>query len=269
MKLVLARPLTVHCHDPEPAVWSATAIGAGPPPADTVDVWYATLDQMRPLLSAYTELLDPVEIERADRFRFEPDRERFILGHGLLRMVLMGYVGGDGRSIRYARGPFGKPSLDPKEVHFNFSDTKDAFLIGVSRSIDLGVDIETMTRNVDHEAVSEHYFTGPEITAIRNAGGHSKRRFLEFWTRKEAVLKASGVGIMDDLRVLRVDAPTNTMTIDHESFTQMAAPEYRVRTWHIGADHIVSIALPSDLKAFRMMRIDSALTPPPRSGRGS
>ena len=58
------------------------------------------------------------------------------------------------------------------------------------------------------------------------------------------MLKASGVGIMDDLRALRVDAPHNAMTIEHEAFTTMAAPEYHLHTLHVGTDHLVSLASP-------------------------
>ncbi|MBK6774278.1 MAG: 4-phosphopantetheinyl transferase family protein, partial [Flavobacteriales bacterium] len=58
-----------------------------------------------------------------------------------------------------------------------------------------------MSRRVDHLSVAEHYFTPEEIAVIASSAD-GKRQFLDFWTRKEAVLKASGVGIMDDLKIL-------------------------------------------------------------------
>jgi len=237
------RSLVVHCAP----VRRVTPSAAGDPLSlahGEVHLWYATLEALRPRAHELIDLLDPVEQERAERFRFPHDRERFELGHGLLRSLLGRYLQRDGSLVRTARGPFGKPFLERKDLRFNMSDTKDAVLIAFADRIEIGADIETMTREVDHRAVSEHYFTAPEISAIDAAGTDGKRRFLEFWTRKEAVLKASGVGIMDDLRALRVDAPHNAMTIEHEAFTTMAAPEYHLHTLHVGTDHLVSLASP-------------------------
>ncbi len=220
---------------------------------ETVHLWYATLDGLRPRYAELNDLLDPVEQERAQRFRFDTDRERFILGHGLLRSLLGKYLDRDGSLVRMARGSFGKPYLERKNLRFSFSDTKDAVIVAFASELDIGADIETMHRHVDHDAVSEHYFTVPEVREIQAAGtgAGAKRRFLEFWTRKEAVLKASGVGIMDDLRSLRVDGERNTMVIAHEAFMSMAAEEYHVHTWHVGPDHLISLASPARLKEIK------------------
>lgn len=238
------RTLVVHCSGPHPAVFS-TETGTEPPPEQHVHLWYATLDKLRPRLDAFHELLDPVEQERTRRFRFKNDRERFILGHGLLRELLGKYLKRDGSLIRLARGPFGKPYLERKKLRFNFSDTKDAVLIGFTTGQEIGVDIETIDRNVDHAAVSDHYFTRPEIASIQ-AAASAKEHFLDLWTRKEAVLKASGVGIMEDLRSLRVDGARNTMVIEHEAFTKMAATEYHVRALRLSQGHFASVATPKE-----------------------
>ena len=66
---------------------------------------------------------------------------------------------------------FGKPFLQGQTFDFNLSDTKDAVAIAFATRAELGVDIETMTRRVDHDAVSKHYFTPEEIDGIANAGG--------------------------------------------------------------------------------------------------
>lgn len=245
------RTLVVHCSGPDRVAFSAHA--PVETPADgSVHLWYATLNTLLPRLATFHELLDPVEQERAQRFRFKHDRERFILGHGMLRELLGKYLKRDGSLIRLARGPFGKPYLERKKLRFNFSDTKDAILIGFTTGQEIGVDIETIDRNVDHAAVSEHYFTRPEVAAIEAAGPEAKDRFLDFWTRKEAVLKASGVGIMDDLRSLRVDGPRNTMVIEHEAFTNMAAPEYHVRALRLSPGHFASVASPTAVKEIRV-----------------
>jgi|688.fasta_scaffold03149_13 4'-phosphopantetheinyl transferase len=240
------RPLVVLCEDRGAIVPSAAPGSLHPPESGRVHLWYAPISSLRERIPHYADLLDPVEQDRMQRFRFEVDRDRFILGHGLLRTLLGRYLHRDASLIRMARGPFGKPYLERKSLRFNLSDTKDAVIIAFATELELGADIETMTRDVDHRAVSEHYFTATEIHGIGLAAD-PKRRFLELWTRKEAVLKASGVGIMEDLRILRVDGPRNSMLIDHEAFVALAAPQYHVRTWHVGGDHLVSLAAPEML----------------------
>lgn len=284
---VEGRLLTIHCGGPEPIVPSAGdergAVGEG------IGLYFATLETQRERIPAFRELLDEREQERAARFRFDVDRERFIIAHGLLRTLLGERVGTRPEELLIARGPYGKPYIAGSDLRFNLSDTKDALLIAITHGQEIGADIETMARTVDHMAVSEHYFTPDEILSIRNvanqgtnpehrnctvdpvlrrslgeggSGRHTeaaqkltKRRFLEFWTRKEAVLKASGVGIMDDLRVLRVDGAVNTMTITHEAFVEHAAEGYHLRTWHLGEEHILSVAQDGPINGVRLISL--------------
>lgn len=229
----MSRELVVHCTGPEPLVDAE--------PEATVHLVFASLEGLRPRRAELEPLLDAEERSRAARFRFEHDRERYILGHAMMREVLSRHLGTEPQELRFTRAEFGKPIVKDSTLRFNFSDTKDAVLIAVTREQEIGVDLETMTRTVDHRAVSEHYFTPEEVGDISRATD-DKRRFLELWTRKEAVLKASGVGIMEDLRVLRVNDSTNRMLIAHEEFLRLAAPEYQVRTWHLGEHHIISLA---------------------------
>jgi len=269
------RLLTIHCSGPEPILPSVEAPSALQRAG--VDLYFATLDGHRARIPEYRDLLDPVERERAARFRFEVDRERFIIAHGLLRTLLGEQLGEHPGELHIARGPYGKPYIAGSDLRFNLSDTKDALLIAFTRGQEIGADIETMARTVDHMAVGEHYFTPQEMLAIRAATDDrsissgtvdppgrlpgavnenpAKRRFLEFWTRKEAVLKASGVGIMDDLRVLRVDGAVNAMTIMHEAFVRHAAESYHLRTWHLGEDHILSVASERELTEVRFKNL--------------
>ena len=246
------RHLTIHCAGPDPIAPVAPDADAS---GDGITLHFATLATHRDRIAGYRALLDPVELERAARFRFEVDRERFIIAHGLLRTLLGERLGASPEELRFGRGPYGKPHIEGSDLRFNLSDTKDALLIAIGNGGEIGVDIETMARTVDHMAVGEHYFTPGEVRDIA-VSANAKRRFLEFWTRKEAVLKASGVGIMDDLRVLRVDGAVNAMTITHEAFVQHAAERYHLHTWHLGEDHILSVAQEGPLNEVRLMHLD-------------
>ena len=243
------RSLIVHCEGPA-SVRLETA-----PPGTLVkgvpQVWFATLASMQDREERYHALLGEEELARAERFRFEKDRNRYILGHGLLRETLGRYLGRSARELVLHRGEFGKPFLEGDPVHFNLSDTKDAVVVALSQH-PIGADIETMNRHTDHERVANHYFTPPEVASIAEASD-GKRRFLELWTRKEAVLKACGVGLMDDLHSLEVGAALNRLKISHPDFVRLSAAEYYVRTAQVGADHLVSIATESAGEGWRIV----------------
>lgn len=242
------RTIALHNSATERMGWPDAAEAASK--RDGVTLFIASLEELRPMMDHHEAVLDASELDRAERFRFGPDRERFILGHGWLRAMLGKALGMPAADLRFIRGPFGKPQLEGYDLRFNFSDTKDAVLLGVAKGIDIGIDLETMHRRVDHDAVAGHYFTQDETRHLSELTGDArKRRFLELWTRKEAVLKASGVGIMDDLKELRVLDGTNTMQVSHPDFVRLSPPQYHVRTWRIGDAHLVSLAAPKALDA--------------------
>lgn len=248
-----SRTLTLHCSGPEAALLVPAADLVLP--AGGIHAWFGPIGPHAADLAELEALLDPDELRRADRFRFANDRERYIVGHGLLRRVLSNYLGSTPQEVAFARGAHGKPFLPDQGIQFNFSDTKDGILIAVSRGLELGADVETMQRAVDHLAVSTHYFTPEEQEDILRSSD-TKRRFLELWTRKEAVLKASGVGIMDDLKVLRVDPAQVSLTIRHTEFLKMAHDRYHVCTWRLGDDHIISLATPEAPEQVRFFALE-------------
>lgn len=244
-----SRELRLSCAETDRVDWPLPGEGDSRPGAVAILV-AATLSELRAHRKRFEAILDEEELERAARFRFEPDRERYILGHGMLREVLGRHVDADPAMLRFARGPYGKPIIQGSDVHFNFSDTKDAVLVGTSTVAELGVDLETMHRQVDHDAVADHYFTPKEIDALnRAAGSERKRRFLELWTRKEAVLKACGIGLMDDLKELSVLDGINALRITHPGFMHVAAPTYHLRTWRLSDSHLISLAAPRPMSA--------------------
>jgi len=242
------RTLTIHC---------AAAVHARtehPPPGapGSAEAWvyFGSISSLAARSARFLSLLDGEELARADRFRFAQDRERFIAGHGLLRELLGQQLHRHPKDLVLLRGEFGKPFLEGDPLHFNLSDTKDAVLVAFSRQ-PIGADIETINRHTDHAAVANHYFTPAEVRSIATAVD-AKRRFLELWTRKEAVLKACGVGLMDDLHSLEVNGPTNLMTITHPEFVRMAAPAYYVRTLLAGTDHFISVATAQAVHSVRL-----------------
>ena len=136
------------------------------------------------------DFLSPAERERAARFRRARDRQTFIARRVFLREILSQYAGADPAAIEFVRGEFGKPRVNYAELRFSASYSSGLALIAVSRTREIGVDVERIDPAFDREAVARHFFCGGEVGAALA----SAEEFFRLWTRKEAFLKALGVG---------------------------------------------------------------------------
>lgn len=168
-------------------------------PADEVHVWTASL--ALPFEHGY---LSPDEVARRDRFVFPVHRERFARGRGLLRAALGTYLGVPPGSLRFMYGDREKPALVGEPLQFNLSHSEDCWMLAVSAARPLGVDVEATRALDDFERMAERFFAPGERTALR--GSPDKlAAFYRGWTRKEALMKATGQGMALALDAFEVD----------------------------------------------------------------
>lgn len=163
-----------------------------------VHVWRAALDRIC-LNGSELDALDGSERERAARFRFDRDRRLFVTSHVLLRQILGRYLGIAPRKVTLDEGLHGKPFVQAQgsagDVKFSMSHAKDIALYAVASGLEVGVDVEYMREDVDFDGVASRFFSPAEAEAVRSASGeHKIRTFFACWTRKEAVVKATGLG---------------------------------------------------------------------------
>jgi 4'-phosphopantetheinyl transferase len=139
------------------------------------------------------------EHDRAARFHFEKDRQRFRIAHASLRIILGRYLDLAPASLAFAQTEYGKPFLINHEaagVHFNLSHSKDLALVSVTREREVGVDIEFMRSNFATIDVAEHFFSVAEVYTLTGLDpDHRTQGFFNCWTRKEAYIKARGEGL--------------------------------------------------------------------------
>ena len=180
-----------------------------------IDLWFAAFADFDGLDAAATgaDFLDAEERRRRDRFLFTRDRDSFALSHGLLRRILSSYLDVDPAAWRYSWNDWGKPRLAgpaaAASLHFNLSHTRGGALIGVSRSLEIGVDIEATQRDASCLDLADRYFSPGEVAALRQLPEVRQRdRFFELWTLKEAYIKARGMGLAIPLDQFSFAFPT-------------------------------------------------------------
>lgn len=162
--------------------------------ADDVLVWRVDLD-------AYAEradraLLDDGETARAQRLKFERDQRRFRSAHVALRQVLAHTLARAPAALAFTHGEFGKPRLADDAIEFNLSHSDGLALIAVGGRRALGVDVECPRRHHDVDALARVCCTAPETQTLQALDADARQHaFLRLWTRKEAYLKALGLGL--------------------------------------------------------------------------
>lgn len=167
----------------------------GAPPA-AVSVWSVPLGGPAALERALLALLDPHETDRAARFRGGDERRRFVVSHGVLRLVLAACTGRDARAIGFATRWRGKPYVAGPAPHFSLSRGADVALVAVSWGGPVGVDVEPIRPGVGLEAFAGDLITRAAVARIEALPRDRRARaWFQAWTRVEAVAKASGAGL--------------------------------------------------------------------------
>ncbi len=164
-------------------------------PAGTIRVWFADLRALGGRLERLRALLTPDEIDRAERFTMERLTNRFILRRGLLRVLLGRCAGQAPERLRFDYGSHGKPAL-AGGPSFNLADSEDSVAIAVAAEGRIGVDIERL-RDIDSaDGIADRFFHANECAALRALPPERRDEgFLLAWTRKEAFIKAAGLGL--------------------------------------------------------------------------
>jgi 4'-phosphopantetheinyl transferase len=164
---------------------------------DGIHVWLVSLDQP---VSQFQGLLSIDERIRAERFHFDRDRNRFIVGRGILRTITGCYLGVEPGRLQFCYGSKGKPALADTfgkgMVNFNLAHSEGLAVYAFSRGRNVGVDIEYMREISDIEQIAERVFSVRERATLRELPGSGQiEAFFNCWTRKEAFAKAIGDGL--------------------------------------------------------------------------
>ena len=164
--------------------------------AGEVHVWRIALDEALPELD---HVLQPDELARANRFRFAADRARYVVSRAALRRLLGGHLGMPATQVRFFYAAHGKPELAAthgSDLRFNVSHSGDLGLIAMTHGRAVGIDIENMRPDIECLEIAGRYFSAADIATLKaQAARELLPAFYDCWVKKEAVIKAWGVGL--------------------------------------------------------------------------
>lgn len=203
-------------------------------------------------------LLSETEKQRAARFKFQRDRWSYTAAHSMLRKMLAEYYGHPPHTWHFRTNNRGRPEIEPSQKlsilpRFSISHTDGmaacALTIGTfpTQGIDIGVDVECLSRTVDAIPLARRFFSTQEMEWLNTLpdeqiGGE----FLRVWTLKESVAKALGLGLALDFRSFYCSVqPLSVQFQEHHSCTSHI---WELYNWFVAPQHCMSLAVQSPHK---------------------
>ncbi|HEY7503041.1 MAG TPA: 4'-phosphopantetheinyl transferase superfamily protein [Gemmatimonadales bacterium] len=211
----------------------------------SLDLWLVRVDQIEGD-GRVDGCLDQAETARASRFRFRHDASRFAACRGALRHILSHYTEERPHTVRLAYGAAGKPFLpDHRSLRFNLTHAGNLLLIGVSRSGEVGVDVERLQPDSVVEETSTLVLSRPEREMMAGLSGRARGEwFARLWTRKEAYIKADGRGMGLKLDLIDVmTAPDRVRLRREDSARWLASPRWSLRSLTVEAGYAAAAAV--------------------------
>lgn len=207
-------------------------------------------------------VLSPEEVERAARFHFDRDRERFVRARAVLRTLLGRYLGADPAGLHFRLNEYGKPALagewEDSGISFNLSHSDEVVLYAFARGREVGVDVERVRPEFAGEDIAARFFAAPEVEALRRTPAEARAAaFFSCWTRKEAYVKARGGGLSLPLDGFAVSVDAAAREVALSVFGHAEVGE----RWTIiglipAAGYVAALAAEGDVRNLNFWRAD-------------
>jgi len=230
------------------------------PIGDEIHVWHAALDREKSVLDQLVATLSPDEKARADRFHFANDRNRFVVARGLLRELLGAYLHQAPASLEFSYGEHGKPSLSGRNVSsglcFNLSHSSGLVVYAIARERKLGVDVEHVRPDSAGKSIARRYFSAQEVSDLQTMPPEARvEGFFHCWTRKEAYLKATGMGLQIPLDSFSV----SLLPEKPAQFLGGVEPRWHIAAHHPADGYVAAVVYDGAPSSIKYLSVDSHL----------
>ena len=212
-----------------------------------VHVWMASLDVPQPARDRYQQILSDEEKERAGRFVFEKDRAHFTVARGVLRSLLGAYLKIDPAAVAFEYGPYNKPCLHGTppgvDLSFNLAHSGDWALYAITCGDNIGVEVECIRKTIHCIDIAKRFFSRDEARQLQALPAEQRRQaFFNGWTRKEAFIKAIGMGLAFPLSAFDVTmGPDDEAAILRVSGHPTQATEWTMRAIEMPSRYVGAV----------------------------
>jgi 4'-phosphopantetheinyl transferase len=238
-------------------------------PIHQIDCWYLPVRELPPeTYQALLSGLSPEEQAQHDAFHFQRDQLRYLLTRTMVRRLLAGYLSVAASDLVFETNEYGRPRLVGDQNHlaldFNLSHTSDYIVCALMREGKVGVDIESYWRKRDLNVAAD-FFAPTEVKQLMELNESDRnKRFVEFWSLKEAFIKGAGKGMAIPLHAFYYRLqPGQISFADPEGwggrqlwhFRMLEAPESHILALAAAPDQEASSELQWKIRAFELVEI--------------
>jgi len=225
-----------------------------PLPQNEVHLYFSIPEEITDpdLLQRYHALMNPEEAKQQKRFHFERHRHQYLITRAIIRSTLSRYAPEVApEEWQFEKNEYGRPQIaavhkDVVPIHFNLSHTDGLIACGIVLDGELGVDVEDIERGGDLINIADRFFSPSEVADLHQLGSamHTER-FFDYWTLKEAYIKARGMGLSIPLEDFSYH-----LSEDHSDISISIVPKqndpanrWQFRQWRMGTRHKIALCL--------------------------
>lgn len=241
---------TVNCLSIETPDWQAISPNFN---NNHISLWKADINSKNFDLNVIDHFLNEKESNRALSYRYDHDRRRFIISRGVIKVLLSNYTQQNIKDILLVQGINKRPLLlnaNGFDIDFNITHSEDLILFAISNN-KVGVDVEFINPDFNYNDILHACFTEEEKDWVCSSP-NPRQTFYFLWTRKEALLKATGKGISDSLKYISCIPGDNKVAVELIG----SEKEWTIKSFHVSENYIASIAYSLD-KPVNFYKLDS------------
>lgn len=225
-----------------------------------VHLWRAPLNISDELIQSFLRTFATDERSRAERFHFNRHRNQFIAARGWLRTIIARYLDTHPEALNFTYSEYGKPSLENQtkvQLRFNVAHSGDFALYAFVLDRDIGVDIELISSEFTSETIATRFFCSNEVAALRAfPTGKKVEAFFDCWTRKEAFIKAQGMGLSLPLDQFEVSLKHDRPALLRTNWDLTEATRWSLMNIDVAPGYAAALAVPAGEYSVQHFHVD-------------
>jgi len=162
----------------------------------TVNVYYTTVNYHFRFIKSLLSVLSTREKKQSERFFTKNLSEKYIVTRAILRNILSQHLGIAPQDVEFVRNSYGKPFVRDTEIEFNMSHSYNSVYYAIAHNFSVGIDVEFYNREKAIFNIAKSVFSEDELLFFLSLSNVKRQEFFfDTWTKKEAVIKAMGLGL--------------------------------------------------------------------------